>query len=74
MNERKQALTAVLRLVSDADTCLNHAIQEVKLRGLPGKDAWTFGAIGTARQAVRFARRMLELAIRDADGPKESAS
>lgn len=74
MDEVKTGLQAVLRLVNDADTCLNNAIQEVKLRGLGRQHAWILGAVGTARQAVRFGARMLECAIKNPGPPKELPS
>lgn len=74
MDETKTCLRAVLRLVNDADACLNNAIQEVKLRGLGRQHAWILGAVGTARQAVRFSAKMLECAIRDPGPPKELPS
>jgi hypothetical protein len=70
VDETKTGLRAVLRLVNDADTCLNNAIQEVKLRGLTRQHAWIVGAVGTARQAVRFGAKMLECAIKDPGPPK----
>lgn len=70
MDETKTALRAVLRLVDDADTCLNNAIQELKLRQLGYKFGWALGAIGTSRQAVRFAAKMLQCAIQDQGPPK----
>lgn len=67
--DEKTALRAILCLVQDAVLCLDNAIQEVKLRQLSRRHAWIFGAVGTARQAVRFAARMLECAIRDQAPP-----
>ena len=74
MDETKTGLRAVLGLVNDADTCLNRAIQEVKLRGLSRQHAWILGAVGTARQAVRFGARMLECALKDPGPSKELPS
>jgi hypothetical protein len=68
--EHKQGLRAVVRLVKDAQVCLDNAIQELRLREL-GRFGWAMGSIGAARSAVKFAVHMIEGFIKLGDEPKE---
>ena len=68
--EHKQGLRAVLNLVKDSQTCLDSAIQELRIRDL-GRFGWAMGSIGAARSAVKFAAHMIEGFIRLGDEPKQ---
>lgn len=66
----RQGLQAVLNLVRDAQTCLDNAVQELRIREL-GRFGWAMGSIGAARSAVKFAAHMIEGFIRLGDEPKQ---
>lgn len=65
-NDERNGLKAVLNLVRDAQTCLDQAVQELRLRNL-GRYGWAMGAIGAARSAVKFAVAMITAFIRPGD-------
>lgn len=68
----RQGLQAVLNLVRDAQTCLDNAVQELRIREL-GRFGWAMGSIGAARSAVKFAGSMIEAFMKPGEPPPRKA-
>jgi hypothetical protein len=72
-DEDRAGLRAVLRLVDDAHTCLEHAYTEITLRKIQHA-GFAIGAIGAAQSAVKFAGNMIRAATGDPPKPKRVTS